>query len=99
MKKLILAFLILLLFSEQKLNAASNNLKGIFSGTREAIDQKPEQINNETDLKINIGPIDVSGYFHFFWSNTIYICGISILNKIGVLFLFGTIFYLYGRVP
>ena len=71
MKKLILAFLILLLFSEKKLNAASNNLKGIFSGTREALDQKPEQINNEKNLKINVGPIDVSGYFHFFWSNTI----------------------------
>ena len=71
MKKLILVFVVFLFCGEKKLNSSTNNLKEIFSGTREALDKKTEQNNNEKNSKINIGPLDISGYFHFFWSNTI----------------------------
>ena len=71
MKKLIFVFVVFLFCGEKKLNSSTNNLKEIFSGTREALDKKTEQSNNEKNSKINIGPLDISGYFHFFWSNTI----------------------------
>ena len=67
---ILVLFTVLCFFSNSNIKAAAQNHTKIFGGTEDDLDQKPEQINNLDTSKITIGPININGYFHFFFSST-----------------------------